>query len=81
VRDALSHFRLYEPGMWQFWRGNVRLLGVVQGLLSILSLAFPWFDTLRHWKYRKYRLEIIDPATRQSREMRGTDLLGENEIS
>jgi hypothetical protein len=58
IEDALWHFRFYDPGMWQYMKGNMKCFGYWQGFLSTLGLAFPWFNTLRFWRYRKCRLVI-----------------------
>ena len=57
-RAALEHFRLYQRGQWKYLRGNVSCFGLLQGISGTLGLAFPIYNTLRHWKYRKYRLVI-----------------------
>lgn len=58
VQSAFSHFWIYMPGARRYLRGNVRAFGFWSGLHSTLSLACPLYNTVRHWKYRKAKLEI-----------------------
>jgi hypothetical protein len=58
ISAALEHFRLVEWDQWQFWRGNIRAFGFWSGLLASVDLSFPIVNTLRHWKYRKWRLKL-----------------------
>jgi len=59
---AFEHFWFYESGQWQFLRGNIATFGFWDGLNATLGLAFPFYNTLRHWKYRKHRLVIPKDA-------------------
>jgi len=54
-RAVLQHFRLYQPGMWQFAPVNVAMFGPREGLLVSIGQSVPIFDTLRCWKHRTYR--------------------------
>lgn len=58
IKDALWHFRLYDAGYWKYLRGNIGTFGLLSGIHSTLCLAFPIYNTLRYWKYRKHRLVI-----------------------
>jgi hypothetical protein len=58
VQSAFSHFWLYAPGALQYLRGNIRAFGFWSGAGATLALACPLYNTVRHWKHRKARLEI-----------------------
>ena len=58
VLATLHHLRLYESGNWRFFRGNMAAFGRWRGFWSTVCLISPLFNTLRHWKYRKCRLEL-----------------------
>jgi hypothetical protein len=59
---AFYHFRLYEPGQWKWLKGNMSMFGRWSGFLSTCGLAFPVFNTLRFWRYRKSTLVLADGA-------------------
>lgn len=58
IRDALSHFKPYESGYWKYLRGNIKAFGFWGGLNGTLGLAFPIYNTLSNWKYRKDELAL-----------------------
>lgn len=58
VRSAFSHFHLYAPGNWKYFRGNMRQFGAWEGFWSTVGLICPAFNTLWHWRYRKARLTV-----------------------
>jgi hypothetical protein len=61
VQCAFSHFRLIDTSenYFKYLKGNSQMAGSYWGgLLSVLGLTFPFFDTIRHWEYRKVRLGI-----------------------
>jgi hypothetical protein len=64
IRAALWHFRPYVRGGWANWKylpGNTELAGSrLLGILSVISLMFPLFNTLRFWRYRKCTLVLSD---------------------
>jgi hypothetical protein len=64
ISDALSHFKLYQHGYWQYLRGNIKTFGLRDGITGTLGLAFPIYNTIRNWKYRKYRLVLPPEVTR-----------------
>lgn len=56
----IEHFEFYAPNNFQYWRGNIKAFGFVDGLLASIALTFP-FTTIfypSHWKHRKDRLII-----------------------
>lgn len=57
-RSAFSHFWFYMPGQLQWWRGNIKAFGFWSGLHASICLSFPFYNTLRHWRHRKSRLDI-----------------------
>ena len=62
IAATLSHFALYQEGQWRFLSGNINCFGFISGLDGTLGLAFPIYNTLRHWKRRKMRLVIPEGA-------------------
>jgi len=60
ITAAYEHFKPYEPGMWQYLRGNVSTFGPWRGLMGTLGLAFPWINTIRNWRYRHHRLTGLE---------------------
>lgn len=55
---AVYHYRVYERGNWKFLKGNQTMFGFWDGLHSTICLAFPFYNTLIHWKYRRHFLVI-----------------------
>lgn len=55
---TLWHLRLYEGGNWKWFKGNMATFGKWAGFWGTVGLICPLFTTLRHWKYRKCRLEL-----------------------
>jgi hypothetical protein len=49
---ALWHFRLIEFKQWPWFKGTYKHFG----LSSAISLICPLYNTLRHWKYRRFKL-------------------------
>jgi hypothetical protein len=58
VRDLFAHFWIYQPAQWQYLKGNMATFGRWSGFWSTVELAFPMFNSLRHWRHRKTRLEL-----------------------
>lgn len=58
VLATLHHFRFYEKDQWKWLTGNQSLFGRWVGFLATCDLAFPFFNTLRHWRHRKCTLEL-----------------------
>ncbi len=52
VAAALWHFRPFDLSQLPWVRGTLRCFGVD----AALCLISPAFNTIRHWKYRKYKL-------------------------
>ena len=60
IVSALEHFKPYRPGMWQYLRGNVATFGAWGGIMGTFTLAFPWFNTIKNWRYRHHRLTGLE---------------------
>jgi len=73
IASTLEHFKLYESGQWKYLRGNISCFGLYQGIMSVIGLAFPIFNTLRHWKYRKHRLVIEGITDKKGNLLNKTD--------
>ena len=58
IQAAFEHFWFWQPGSLQYLKGNIKTFGFWSGLHAWICLAFPFYSTLRHWKYRKCRLTI-----------------------
>ena len=58
IQAAFAHFWIYQPGMLQYLRGNIRAFGFWSGLNATIALCCPLYNTLRYWKNRKARLDI-----------------------
>ena len=58
VCHLFAHFWIYRAGQWQYLKGNCRTFGKWGGFWGTIGLAFPIYNTLRHWRFRKARLEL-----------------------
>lgn len=55
---TLEHFYLWQGGMSQYLRGNIRAFGLRPGLSATIGLMCPLYNTLTTWRYRKARLVL-----------------------
>jgi hypothetical protein len=58
IREAFSHFHLWQSGMLQFLKGNIQAFGFWDGVSATVGLCCPIYDTLKNWKHRKKHLVI-----------------------
>lgn len=68
VANCLAdHFAFYEPGQFQYWRGNMKVFGFWSGLGASICLSFPFINALYHWRHRKTRL-VLDATNSEVRK-------------
>ncbi len=60
---AVEHFRFCDWEQREWVRGNFKAFGFWRGLTANICLLFPFVNTLVHWRYRKWSLDITQEET------------------